>query len=232
MNSPLFSSSCSNSLYLRIFICQSEETLLKIIEKFKIIFGDDGRMKKKCRLNKSIRKISKRSWIEVLLIASSVLVISGIYGAFGSFGAIQMEALPSAGSLHALPTSSPPWSSNPPDAAYNRTTTAVISWTLYDYEMSGGNYQVLKNGTPYTTWMSWTNETSFNVTIDTSTLGVWNYTIQYNDTMGIWGTPNMVFITIISTETNDEIPGFLFFFGLPVLIALAMNKHRRKSISN
>jgi len=112
---------------------------------------------------------------------------------------------------------------------YEKDTTAVITWILYDEVQSGGNYQILRNSSSYSNWMAWMNETSFNVTIDTSTLGVWNYTIQYNDTMGTWGTPNTVFIIIIPKETNGEIPGFVFLFGLLVLIALAMNNNRRKS---
>ncbi len=120
-----------------------------------------------------------------------------------------------------------PWASAPADATHAPNSTAVITWTLYD-NIAGGTYQVLRNGNPYSSWTAWTTNIPFNVTIDTSELGVWNYTIQYNDSAGFWGTPNTVLITIKAEEGKGGIPAFSILFGLLGLLALVIQQYSRK----
>ncbi|MHA1253536.1 MAG: SBBP repeat-containing protein, partial [Candidatus Helarchaeota archaeon] len=104
-----------------------------------------------------------------------------------------------------------PWSSNPVDSEYQLNSLSNITWILYD-NVAGGFYSVLLNGTQYLDWSSWTNETPIIVNINTSILGVWNYTIIYNDSTGLSGTPNTVFITITmptqTTQTSTSISAF------------------------
>lgn len=118
-----------------------------------------------------------------------------------------------------------PWASEPADATYTLNSTEIITWTLYD-NVAGGTFQILRNGTPQGSWIAWTNNIPFSVTIDTSELGVWNYTIQYNDSLGLWGTPNTVIITI--TAKKGGVPGFSVLFGVLGLIAIAAYYSRRK----
>jgi hypothetical protein len=119
-----------------------------------------------------------------------------------------------------------PWSNTPSDATYASGTPAVIPWILYD-DIAGGMYQVLRNGTSYTSWEGWANGINLNVEIDTLSVGIWNYTILYNDSANLWGTPNTVIITI--TLDKSGIPGFALFFGLISLIALTVNYYLKKT---
>jgi hypothetical protein len=119
-----------------------------------------------------------------------------------------------------------PWASHPSDATCTQNSTAVISWTLFD-NFAGATYQVLLNGTPIGGWLSWTNSISFDVSVNTTTLGVWNYTIQYCDANGLWGVPDTVIITI-KEDRRGGIPSFAFFVCLISLAVLALNYYRKK----
>ena len=97
-----------------------------------------------------------------------------------------------------------PSSNSPGSASYEQNSTASISWILTDnYE--GGFYRVLRNESEYISWTPWTSGSNLNVPIDTSIIGVWSYTILYNDSLGNWGIPNLVYISI-NTTINDNIP--------------------------
>jgi hypothetical protein len=88
-----------------------------------------------------------------------------------------------------------PWDNNPPDRTYEVGSEANITYRLQD-NIGGGFYRVLREGSPYIGWTPWLNNQYFNVSIDTSSFGIWNYTIQYNDSVGLWGVPDQVEITI------------------------------------
>ncbi|MHA1268870.1 MAG: hypothetical protein ACTSPY_03710 [Candidatus Helarchaeota archaeon] len=113
-----------------------------------------------------------------------------------------------------------PWSSNPADSEYQLNTLSNITWTLYD-NVAGGFYSVLLNGSQYLDWNSWINNTPIIININTSILGIWNYSIIYNDSTGLWGTLNTVFITIIlpthTTQTSISISGFGLFNVLIII---------------
>ena len=68
------------------------------------------------------------------------------------------------------------------------------------------------------------------IPVDTSIVGVWNYTIQYNDSAGLWGIPHTVIITV-EQESKGGIPGFEFLFGFIGLAALVWKYHRKKAVS-
>ena len=100
-----------------------------------------------------------------------------------------------------------PSSNAPGPATYEPNSTQTIPWILTD-NFGGGYYRVLKNMTDYITWTSWTSGSNLNIPINTSILGVWNYTIQYNDTLGFWGIPNTILISIIDNQNpSSNSPG-------------------------
>ncbi len=88
-----------------------------------------------------------------------------------------------------------PYDNNPINAEYVQNTAETIGWILYDSYFSG-YYYILRNSSIQNTTASWNNNTILNVFVNTSALGLWNYTILYNDSLG---NPNFdeVLITII-----------------------------------
>ncbi|MHA1271286.1 MAG: hypothetical protein ACTSPY_15950 [Candidatus Helarchaeota archaeon] len=92
-----------------------------------------------------------------------------------------------------------PWSNSPTDIITNITGSETVNWTLWD-SYAPGYYRVIINGTP-SNWNTWTNGTNIQYPINRSLIGKFNYTIQYNDSVGNWGTPDTVWVTI-----KDDIP--------------------------
>ncbi|MHA1265770.1 MAG: hypothetical protein ACTSRS_11110 [Candidatus Helarchaeota archaeon] len=115
-----------------------------------------------------------------------------------------------------------PISNSPQDATYEAySPDNFILWSLSD-DVSGGYYCVLLNGVLYINWASWNSLEPIPILIDsTKGLGTWNYTILYNDSAGLWGTPDVVLITIY-TEPETTIPSFEIFFGILGIIALLL----------
>jgi len=72
-----------------------------------------------------------------------------------------------------------------------------LTWTLYD-NVAGGYYRVLRNGSVIEDWQPWSSSNASNVTapVDTSQLGAYNYTIEFNDSVG-WVSSNEVIITVL-----------------------------------
>lgn len=100
-----------------------------------------------------------------------------------------------------------PVSSNPSDTEFSANTSASFDkWVLTDLHPGYYRVLVLRNGTEIVVPPTpWTNNTNITVPIDTKiSLGDFNYTIQYNDTVGNNGTQNTVIITI-----NDITPPIL-----------------------
>ncbi len=122
-----------------------------------------------------------------------------------------------------------PWSSTPSGATYTQGASANINWSLYD-NVAGGYYNIIHNGTSLNGWIPWSNGTPLIIPVDTSIVGVWNYTIQYNDSAGLWGIPHTVIITV-EQESKGGIPGFEFLFGFIGLAALVWKYHRKKAVS-
>jgi len=94
----------------------------------------------------------------------------------------------------------------------------------YD-DYSGGVYRVLVNGTPGS-WSSWSSGVQINYPINTSTVGFFNYTIQYHDEDGNFGIPDTVIVRVFSDDVGNgngdngttPIPGFSIL--LVVIISL------------
>ncbi|MFX1450725.1 MAG: hypothetical protein ACFFCM_07785 [Promethearchaeota archaeon] len=90
----------------------------------------------------------------------------------------------------------PPISNHPDNITTDLYYFAYINWTLSD-DLGPGYYRVLINGSPDCSWTPWTNNTSINYEINRSQAGLFYYIIEFNDSFGNLGDPDIVWITII-----------------------------------
>ncbi|MHA1231352.1 MAG: hypothetical protein ACTSPQ_11960 [Candidatus Helarchaeota archaeon] len=88
-----------------------------------------------------------------------------------------------------------PWSNSPADIVTYTNNTDTIDWALFD-GYAPGYYRVWVNGTP-SNWQTWTNNTIISYPINRSVVGIYNYTIEYNDSVGNWGEPDTVWVTVV-----------------------------------
>jgi len=92
-----------------------------------------------------------------------------------------------------------PISDTPADSNYTQSTSATINWTLTDNQ-GEGYYYITRNETTQNQSTPWVNDTEINVWVNTSTIGVYNYTIHFNDSFGNENTDEVI-ITITATNT-------------------------------
>jgi PGF-pre-PGF domain-containing protein len=89
----------------------------------------------------------------------------------------------------------PPVISHPDDQTIERCTTGNITWIITD--ATPEKYWVLRNGIQIISPTDFDSGDTINISIDnTSTVGVWNYTIFANDTSGNMPNRNQVNITV------------------------------------
>nr|MDO8084166.1 hypothetical protein [Candidatus Sigynarchaeum springense] len=79
-----------------------------------------------------------------------------------------------------------------------------IQWILND--LMPGQYSVFRNDILLLNWTSFANGIPVNVGVTTTTPGVFNYTIQYRDANGHYGTPDQVFVTVSVVPVATSIP--------------------------
>ncbi|MHA1358923.1 MAG: hypothetical protein ACTSRC_12450 [Candidatus Helarchaeota archaeon] len=77
--------------------------------------------------------------------------------------------------------------------AYNDTTPTHVNWSLYD-DWGPSHFRILVNQSP-TNWLPWLNGTFINYPISRATIGVYNYTIEYNDSRNQFST-NTILVTV------------------------------------
>ncbi len=117
----------------------------------------------------------------------------------------------------------PPTSNNPAPIITSVTGLETINWTLYD-DCGPGQYRVWVNDTNdnyyiLINWTSWNNNTPLNIAINRTALGVYNYTIEYNDIFDIFGIPDTVIVTITDNPptSNNPIPITTSITGLETI---------------
>jgi len=89
----------------------------------------------------------------------------------------------------------PPTSNHPEDIDTDLYGVETINWTLWD-DFGPGFYQVWRNDSIDSSWISWSNDTSINYEIDRSQTGIFNYTIIFNDSCSNYGNPDLVWVYI------------------------------------
>ena len=110
-----------------------------------------------------------------------------------------------------------PISNHPINKTYYKDSLGkMVNWTLQD-SVGSGFYQILRNGTVSVSWTTWTNNTPILLTINTSVIGIWNYTIQYNNSYGVLGIQDTILIRIIVEPPDWEI-----IFLVTLLLSIAI----------
>jgi hypothetical protein len=112
-----------------------------------------------------------------------------------------------------------PWHSSPVDPTYKKGDAGGFTFALYD-DVAGGYYRVLREGIEVQGWQNWTSGSPILIFVNTSAVGIWNYTVQYNDSIGLWGVPMQVSVVVESTDGG--IPGFSILFSVVGLVALVL----------
>jgi predicted lipoprotein with Yx(FWY)xxD motif len=120
-----------------------------------------------------------------------------------------------------------PTSNDPADITTSINGTETINWTLCD-DSGGDRYRVLANGTngnlyTWVDWTTWTNNTLFSVSINRTTPGVYDYSIEYYDDQGTYGVSDTVIVTVEAKIESTSISfGYYFlpfsFIGLIFII--------------
>ncbi len=89
-----------------------------------------------------------------------------------------------------------PLSNTPDDTEFSaNSTTYFTGWKLFD--LYPGYYRVLCDGEEIVPPAQWANDTQLSIPVNTDIgIGDFNYTIQYNDTVGNYGEQDTVIITI------------------------------------
>ena len=113
-----------------------------------------------------------------------------------------------------------PTSSIPSNASYVQNSTGqVITWTLND-NAAGGFYRVFRNGSEIQGWTAWTRGSVYNIPINTDIgLGMFNYTIFFNDTAGIERN-DTVWITITAYVPPTGPTGPIGIEGMIILVVI------------
>jgi hypothetical protein len=95
-----------------------------------------------------------------------------------------------------------PWSNSPSDIVTDIATgSETINWNIYD-DFKPGFYRVFRNNTP-SAWQSWTNGSVINHPIYRGALGAYNYTIQYNDSVGKLGSDTVWVMVNEDPQSNQ-----------------------------
>ena len=97
-----------------------------------------------------------------------------------------------------------PTSNHPGDVTTAIGRSESIEWTLSD-DIKGGQYRVIVNNTngdiyEWVGWTPWTIDVPLSIAINRSTLGVFNYTIEFYDNHTQYGESDSV---IVIVEEND-----------------------------
>lgn len=111
--------------------------------------------------------------------------------------------------IYGQPDNLPPLTNAPSGAVFPaNASSSYNSWILTD-NYRGGDYQVWLNGSLYRDWTRWISGHNLSIPVKTDHgLGIWNYTLLYNDSVGLWGTPATVFLSI-----TDQTPPNLMNLG-------------------
>ncbi|MBN2153963.1 MAG: hypothetical protein JW839_21075, partial [Candidatus Lokiarchaeota archaeon] len=105
-----------------------------------------------------------------------------------------------------------PLSTYPADVVTLGNSSASITWTLTD-KTGAGQYRVLRNGNPLGPWAAWANSTPIPVLVDTNIgFGVFNYTIQFNNSAGLFGLEDTVLATVEDRPVAVALPATVSFY--------------------
>lgn len=157
---------------------------------------------------------------------------------------IYAQRVDSDGNLQWMGENNVPYSNHPKDMSISQDGSETINWTIYD-DAENGFYRVLINNSAehsivWSDWLDWLNETLIHVPINSSTVGIYDYTIEYYDNEFVYGVSDTVRVEI-ETSTGGGGGGLPFripfgnyhlLFGFLSIIAIVIvTKHRISSKS-
>lgn len=135
-----------------------------------------------------------------------------------------------------------PISNHPKDITISRSASETINWTIYD-DSENGLYRVLMNDSAehsivWRDWWDWSNEILIQVPINSTTVGIYDYTIEYYDNEFVSGVSDTVRVEI-ETSTGGGGLGFRIPFGnyyllfgfLSIIAIVIVTKYRISSKS-
>ncbi|MEX2717558.1 MAG: SBBP repeat-containing protein [Candidatus Sigynarchaeota archaeon] len=125
-----------------------------------------------------------------------------------------------------------PTATGPLDQSFPQNTgDRVLHWTLFDPYGVGGQYRILLDGTPATNWTAWTTGMQINFTIHTTVAGVYNYTAEFNNTLGYSGRDTVI-ITITQPASPFNLALIIVLCGVAFIgiVIAAMGSRQRKKI--
>ena len=127
----------------------------------------------------------------------------------------------------------PPTCNHPEDITTSKDGTETIQWILSD-DYGGGSYRVIImiSGGSSSTWIDWTDweiDIPFEVAIDRSSTGVFNYTIEYRDIYGMYGEVDTVQVTVLGGDNGPSVPGYNLFVLLGVISIIIVLKVYKKN---
>lgn len=92
-----------------------------------------------------------------------------------------------------------PLSDTPSNQTVEISSLSNITWTI-NASAAAGYYYVYRNGALFAGPSAWLNRTPLNISANNSAIGLWNYTLYFNDSAGTNGTPSSVFITVVNSS--------------------------------
>ncbi|NVM02138.1 MAG: hypothetical protein HWN67_07365 [Candidatus Helarchaeota archaeon] len=103
-----------------------------------------------------------------------------------------------------------PHSNHPEDIITTANGLETIDWRLYD-DFGGGQYRVWTNDSNdnyyiWQDWTPWTIGSPINILINRTVPGIYNYTIEYNDTHNLFGYPDTVIVLIVDSLPTSNFP--------------------------
>ncbi|MFX0102534.1 MAG: hypothetical protein ACFFCS_23405 [Candidatus Hodarchaeota archaeon] len=116
-----------------------------------------------------------------------------------------------------------PTVSSPANQEVSQNSQASITWIIQDDGNAGKyNVEVIDANNSKTTVRSnasWTTGGNLVVPIDTTVLGTFNYTIDFWDTPGVFGTPDTVVVTIVEAPPAS-VPGYAnLLLGIAIIVS-------------
>ena len=104
--------------------------------------------------------------------------------------------------------------SNHPNYIQTKTSgSETIGWILWD-AIGPGKYRVWSNDTNnidyiWIDWTDWSNNTNLQIPINRTATGRFHYTIEFNNSLGKLGTPDIVAVDITLSEEKEDNSGMI-----------------------
>ncbi|MFX1364877.1 MAG: hypothetical protein ACFE9Y_08130 [Promethearchaeota archaeon] len=150
---------------------------------------------------------------------------------------IYAQRVDSDGNLQWMGENNIPTSNHPKDISIEENDDELINWTIYD-DSENGFFRVLINDSTghsivWQDWQGWLNETIIQVPINSTTTGIYDYSIEYHDNEYVFGISDTVRVEIETARFGAggrfRIPfgNYHLLFGFLSIIVIIIVKKRK-----